>query len=37
MKTLIDFALKKGYKLLQLVGDKLAEINYPPTQLYPTD
>lgn len=27
MKTLIDFALKKGYKLLQLVGDKLAEID----------
>jgi IS5 family transposase len=26
MKTLTDFALKEGYKRLQLVGDKLTEI-----------
>jgi hypothetical protein len=26
MKTLIDFALKKEYKRLESVGDKLAEI-----------
>ncbi len=26
MKTLIDFALKEEYKLLESVGDKLAEI-----------
>jgi hypothetical protein len=37
MKTLIYLALKKEYKLLQLVEDKLAEINYPPMQLYPMD
>ncbi len=27
MKTFTDFALKGEYKLLQLVGDKLAEID----------
>ncbi len=27
MKTLTDFALKEGYKRLQLVGDKLTEID----------
>ena len=28
MKTLTDFALKKGYNPLQSVGDKLVEINF---------
>jgi len=27
MKTFTDFALKEKHKLLQSVGDKLAEIN----------
>jgi hypothetical protein len=26
-EVFIDFALKEGYKLLQLVGDKLVEID----------
>jgi IS5 family transposase len=27
MKTLTDFALKEEYKLLQSIGDKIAEID----------
>jgi hypothetical protein len=27
MKTLTDFALKEGYKLLQAVADKFAEVD----------
>jgi hypothetical protein len=37
MEPLIDFALKKGYKLLQLVEDKFAEINSSIDSIYPMD
>jgi hypothetical protein len=37
MKPLTDFALKKGYKFLQLVEDKLAEINSSTNAIYPMD
>ena len=37
MEPLADFALKKGYKFLQLVENKLTEINSPTNAIYPMD